>query len=282
MRIGFVGAGKVGCSLALYFYSHQCEISGFYSKTAEHAARIADMTKSQAFTDINSLALKSDLLFITVPDDEIASVYRGISSDNLKNTIVCHCSGSLTAKEVFGEDDTELNIRKISLHPLCAVDSKESHREFDKVFFFLEGNPEITELMMDYLKGLSLNVRIISSDIKVRYHLAASVVSNQVVALINEGVELLGQCGFSKEDSLDALAPLITGNIEHILKNGPVQALTGPVQRGDISTVSKHIRTLDTYSDRLLYTLLSRKLLQIAKIKNPDRDFSKLEKYLTE
>ena len=282
MRIGFVGAGKVGCSLALYFYSHQCEISGFYSKTAEHAAEIADKTESQAFTDINTLAAKSDLLFITVPDDEIASVYRGISSDNLRNTIVCHCSGSLTAKEVFGEDDTDLNIRKISLHPLCAVDSKESHRDFEKAFFFLEGNPEITQLMMEFLKGLSLNVRIISSDIKVKYHLAASVVSNQVVALINGGVELLEQCGFSKEDSLEALAPLIMGNIEHVLKNGPVQALTGPVQRGDINTVSKHIRTLDTYSDRLLYTLLARKLLQIAKIKNPDRDFSKLEKYLTE
>jgi predicted short-subunit dehydrogenase-like oxidoreductase (DUF2520 family) len=282
MRIGFVGAGKVGCSLALYFYSHQCEISGFYSKTAEHAVKIADKTKSRAFTDINRLAEKSDLLFITVPDDDIASVFREISSDNLKDTIVCHCSGSLTAKEAFGEDDNALNIRKISLHPLCAVDSKESHTEFDKVFFFLEGNPEATELMMNFLKGLPLNVRIISSDVKVKYHLAASVVSNQVVALINGGVELLEQCGFTKEDSLEALAPLIKGNIEHVLRNGPVQALTGPVQRGDINTVSRHIRSLDTYSDRLLYTLLSRKLLQIAKIKNPDRDFSKLDKYLSE
>lgn len=282
MRIGFVGAGKVGSSLALYFYSHQCEISGFYSKTEEHAVEIADKTESHAFTDINSLAERSELLFITVPDDDIASVFREISSDNLKDTIVCHCSGSLTAKEAFGEDDNALNIRKISLHPLCAVDSKESHSEFDKVFFFLEGNPEATELMMNFLKGLSLNVRIISSDVKAKYHLAASVVSNQVVALINGGVELLEQCGFTKEDSLEALAPLIKGNIEHVLKNGPVQALTGPIQRGDINTVSKHILSLDTYSDRLLYTLLSRKLLQIAKIKNPDRDFSKLDKYLSE
>lgn len=272
----------MGCSLALYFHSHQCDISGFFSKTPEHAAQIAKRLSSKAFADINELAAQSDLLFLTVPDDEIASVYKRISADALKNTVVCHCSGSLTAKDVFGEDDGTAGLYKISLHPLCAVDSVEGYRDFDKVYFFMEGNSNITENIKKFLTDLGLKVRIINSEIKVKYHLAASVVSNQVVALVNEGVEILGQCGFSREESLKALSPLILGNVEHILDKGPVQALTGPVQRGDVNTLNRHMLSLDSYSDRLLYTLLSRKLLKIAKIKNPERDFSKLEKFVNE
>lgn len=282
MRIGFVGAGKVGCSLAMYLNSQHCEFSGFYSKTEANASEIANRIHCRAYTDINELAQKSDLLFFTVPDDSIATVYQSISQENLKNTIVCHCSGSLTAKEVFGKDDVEHNIRKISLHPLCAVDSKESHKDLARVFFFMEGDSEITSLMREYLTGLKLNVRIIDSSIKTKYHLAASVVSNQVIALIAQGIELLEDCGFSEEDSLKALSPLISGNIEHILDRGPVKALTGPVQRGDISTVKKHLDVLASDEDKLLYTLLSRKLLKLAKIKNPDKDFNKLEKFLTQ
>lgn len=282
MRIGFIGAGNVGCSLALYFHSHSCNITGIYSKTKEHAAKLAEKTDSKTFTDLNELAAQSDLLFFTVPDDEIAAVYKNISTDSLRDTIVCHCSGSLTAKEVFGEDDDSICLHKISLHPLCAVDSKESYKDFKKVYFFIEGSAETTDSIKKFLSDIGLKVKLINSDIKVKYHLAASVVSNQVVALINEGVEILGQCGFTKEESLKALSPLILGNIEHILDKGPVQALTGPVQRGDVNTLNKHMHSLDTYSDRLLYTLLARKLLKIAKIKNPDRDFSKLDKFVSE
>ncbi|MDY6465936.1 MAG: DUF2520 domain-containing protein [Succinivibrio dextrinosolvens] len=282
MRIGFIGAGKVGCSLALYFHSHHCDISGFFSRTSEHAAQIAKRISSKAYADINELAAQSDLLFLTVPDDEISSVYKRISNKFLKDTTVCHCSGSLTAKEVFGEDDETNGLHKISLHPLCAVDSVDGYRDFDKVYFFMEGNLKTTENIKKFLTDIGLKVRIINSDIKVKYHLAASVVSNQVVALVNEGVEILGQCGFSREESLKALSPLILGNVEHILEKGPVQALTGPVQRGDVNTLNRHMLSLDSYSDRLLYTLLSRKLLKIAKIKNPNRDFSKLEKFVNE
>ena len=282
MRIGFIGAGKVGCALALYFHSHNSTISGFFSKTQEHAADIASRTGSKVFSNLNDLAANSDLLFFTVPDDEIASVYKSISADSLKDTIVCHCSGSLTAKEVFGEDDNSTGLYKVSIHPLCAVDSKERYKDFEKVYFFMEGRADTTEKLKKFFTDIGLKVKLINSDIKVKYHLAASVVSNQVVALVNEGVEILEQCGFTREESLKALSPLILGNVEHILDKGPVQALTGPVQRGDVNTLTKHMHSLDTYSDRLLYTLLARKLLKIAKIKNPDRDFSKLEKFVSE
>ncbi len=281
MRIGFIGAGKVGCSLAQYFYIHNCSIEGFFSNTPAHAQEIAKKTDSKVFSDINETALNSDLLFLTVPDSKLTAVFNEINKDNLKNTIVCHCSGSLTANEVFGNNGEEINLKKVSLHPLCAVDSKDSYRDFEKVFFFLEGDTAAADTLKDFLSSLGLKVKCIKPEVKTRYHLAASVVSNQVVGLINEGIKLLEQCGFNREDSLSALSPLISGNIEHIIKNGPQKALTGPVQRGDAITVEKHLGQLHNENDRILYKLISLKLLEIAKEKSPQKDFKQLENVLS-
>ena len=113
----------------------------------------------------------------------------------------------------------------------------------------------------------------------MKYHCAAAICSNQVIALIQESLDLLSECGFDEESALSALAPIITGNVAHIVKDGTAGSLTGPVERGDTDTVKKHLNCLNE-EDRLLYRLLSRKLLSVGKKKNPQRDYSRLESLL--
>jgi predicted short-subunit dehydrogenase-like oxidoreductase (DUF2520 family) len=48
----------------------------------------------------------------------------------------------------------------------------------------------------------------------------------------------------SPETALQALAPLARASLENALAMGPAQALTGPVQRGDGSTVAAHLKAL--------------------------------------
>jgi hypothetical protein len=90
------------------------------------------------------------------------------------------------------------------------------------------------------------------------------------------GIELFD----NEEDARKALTPLISGNVQHALNAGPAKALTGPVERGDITTLEKHMQVTDSEEDKELYRLLSKKLLPLAKAKNPDRDYSSLEDFL--
>ena len=91
----------------------------------------------------------------------------------------------------------------------------------------------------------------------------------------------MGDCGFDEESALAALRPLIAGNVNKVLADGCVSSLTGPVERGDVQTVRKHLNCLEE-KDRKLYALLSEKLLSVAGQKNPDRDYSALEALLQE
>ena len=68
-------------------------------------------------------------------------------------------------------------------------------------------------------------------------------------------------------------------NAQNIAKKGTMEALTGPVLRGDDNTVLKHLNVLSD-EDKLLYMLLSRKILKVAKAKNKDFDYTKIEKII--
>ena len=93
------------------------------------------------------------------------------------------------------------------------------------------------------------------------------------MALISKSVDMLTECGFTPENALSALTPLMTGNMRHIAEDGVINSLTGPVERGDAETVRKHLECLESGDDRELYTLLSRLLIPVAQARNPERSY---------
>jgi predicted short-subunit dehydrogenase-like oxidoreductase (DUF2520 family) len=79
---------------------------------------------------------------------------------------------------------------------------------------------------------------------------------------------------------MTAFEPLIMSNIKRILAVGPVEALTGPVERNDVNTVIKHIKCMDNDVDRNMYMAISRKLVDLAENKHPETDYSELKRLL--
>ena len=143
----------------------------------------------------------------------------------------------------------------------------------------------VNEKYIKYLKRLfsylGNDVAVINKENKVLYHAASVTVSNLVLGLINNGVNYLEECGFTQEMALKALYPLIENNLRNVKERGTVNSLTGPVERGDLSTVINHLNVIRE-EDKELYRLLSKNVLNIAKIKNRDRSYKNLEEYLGE
>ena len=101
------------------------------------------------------------------------------------------------------------------------------------------------------------------------------MVSNLVCALAYEGMETFKACGLDEDFAESAWRSLFLGNAENTASVGPVRALTGPVERGDAATVARHLAALSGDA-REIYLLLSRTLVETARLKNPDRDYSEL------
>jgi predicted short-subunit dehydrogenase-like oxidoreductase (DUF2520 family) len=77
---------------------------------------------------------------------------------------------------------------------------------------------------------------------KPTYHAAAVFASNYVVAVLGTAEALFARVGVP--EPLDAVAPLARASMDNALSAGPVEALTGPVARGDAETVARNLRAL--------------------------------------
>lgn len=279
-RVGFIGAGRVGTTLGKYFHDHGADVSGYYSKSHESAQASATFTDTACYNSIAELTSDCNMLFITVPDGQIGSVWNEVSKYDIKGKCICHCSGAMSSS-IFN-DITGHGAFGYSVHPLCAVSSKEnSYKNFSDVFFAVEGSDEYRDRIIEWLRAMGNPVSGIASDKKVLYHVAAVFASNLGVALYNMAAGILADCGIEADTATKALSGLYLGNCQNIVKQGAVKALTGPVDRNDITTINKHIEALD--GDALeVYKKLSMELIKVASLKNPDTNYNELMQILAE
>lgn len=278
MKVGFIGAGKVGFSLGRYFADNGIELTGYYSRTADSARKAAEFTGSEFYSQPDGLISASDAVFLTVPDGAIKETYLSLTKYKLTGKQLCHCSGAMSATEAF-PDISAYGALASSIHPLFPVSSREeSYKELGNAFFCIEG--DCADEWSGILSRMGNSVRIITSGIKSRYHAACSVASNLVCGLMEESVQMLEQCGFTADEALAALEPLAMSNIRRIFAVGPTAALTGPIERNDVSTVKKHIACIDDKTGSELYKAVSRKLADMAQERHKESDYTEMKSIL--
>ncbi|MBK5142287.1 DUF2520 domain-containing protein [Budviciaceae bacterium BWR-B9] len=275
MNIGFIGAGKVGFTLGKYFASRGINVVGYYSRNPQDARDAAKFTGSQFFSQISSLLQVCDTLFLTVPDTVITTLWQELKPYPIAGKNICHCSGALSSSVFDGIE--QYNAYGYSIHPIYAIHDKfHSVESLPEVYFTVEGSQtnliEITTL----IESLGNSVRTMSAENKALYHAASVMVSNLVIGLTKMSSDIFQQCGFDRTFSDKAWNALFLGNAENICSSGMVNALTGPLERGDVTTIRQHLKALGE-QERDIYLGLSRVLLKVAKQKNPDRDYSLIE-----
>ena len=280
MKTGFIGAGKVGCSLGKYFSLNGIGLSGFYSRSSSSSRSAAELTGALAFSSLEELVSASDTIFITVPDSAIKNVYDQLTKVGISGKTLCHCSGAMTVSEAF-PDIAEYGAEGCSVHPLFPVSSRtDSYKELHNAFFCIEGNSSAAAQWQDRLRSIGNQARMISGSCKSSYHAACAIMSNLVCGLAQTSLELMKSCGFTESESLAALRPLAENNIGNIFTAGPSAALTGPVERCDTGTVQKHLQCISDSTDRELYKSVSRKLVDMAQQRHPDTDYQQLREIL--
>lgn len=278
MKIGFVGAGKVGFTLGKYFAEHHVDVSGYYSRNALTAKQASDFTHTRYYETLEEITASSDALFLTVPDGAIEEVWNSLKRYSLTGKHICHCSGAMSSAVFSGIG--QMGAFGYSIHPLFAVSSKQnSYKEISQAYFTMEGDGEHLGFWRTFFEKLGNPVRVIRAEDKVRYHGAAVFASNLVTGLYEMGVSLLMSCGFDRESGEAALGPLFVNNAVNVAKKGTAAALTGPVERADVTTVAKHLDAL-AKEEREVYLRISAELLKIARRRNPDRDYGELSQIL--
>lgn len=101
MKIGIIGAGRVGCSIGKYLRTKDIELAGYYDVDSVAAKEAAEFTRTESFDSLKQLADQSQIIFITT---RIHLLYGlgTIKELSLRNQIICHCSGALSSDSFSG------------------------------------------------------------------------------------------------------------------------------------------------------------------------------------
>ena len=266
MKIGFIGAGKVGTAFGGYLFSKGCEISGYLGRSQQAPERACRKTNSQVFPDSASLIQSSQLIFITTQDDQIETVAKQITDNHqdLSHKYFAHMSGALSSAVLSGLAQSGAHI--YSLHPMQSfADIDKAVADLSHTYFGLEGQEKM-EIITQLLEKTGNPFILLQSNQKTRYHIAACTVSNYLTAVLDFGLEMMLSIGIEKPEAYNALLPMINGTIGNIKNLGPEQALTGPIVRGDINTIKNHLPALSDPDSKEMetYRQLGRLTLKLA------------------
>lgn len=270
-KIGIIGCGRVGITLATHLKAAGCTLCGMADTVPKAQDTARNITKIPSM-DALPLSLAADILFITTPDDGIAPVAEAtaLSGGFFPKQTVFHMSGSLPSTCLAPA--AEKGAFTGSLHPLQSFAGPTTETNpFTGIIMAVEGMPEAVETGLFIAKTLGARGLPIRTDAKVLYHAAAVVASNYLVTLMDFAFDLLDASGIEAKDAMDVLGPLVEGTLSNLRQSPPEKALTGPVIRGDVATVSRHLSALHEKCPQrvALYQELGRFTLAMAE-KQPD------------
>jgi len=132
-----------------------------------------------------------------------------------------------------------------SIHPLQSfADVEGAIRNIPGSTFGITADDEIKEWAAQLVRNIGGIPFFISEIDKPLYHAAACMASNYLTTLIHTVEEIYRSLGLSRDEAIRAFWPLVKGTLNNIENKGTVSALTGPVSRGDVGTISKHLQAL--------------------------------------
>jgi predicted short-subunit dehydrogenase-like oxidoreductase (DUF2520 family) len=252
LKTGFIGAGTTGTALAVRLSQNGCPVVAVTSRTLSSAQKLAKRVPNcQVCHTAQEVAEAAELVFITTPDDVIAQVC-GEARWHEGQSVV-HCSGAHSVDIL--EQAINLGAAVGSFHPLQTfADVNQAMDNLPGSTFALEAKEPLLSILKELAALLKGDWVELKPGDKVLYHTAAVFACNYLVTLVKMALDLWLNFGVSSKEATQALLPLLKGTINNIDNVGLPNCLTGPIARGDLGTVERHLNALEAKNPSLLTT----------------------------
>ncbi len=209
----------------------------------------ASYTNVDRYSKGKKIKQLNDWVFITTPDSEIVKVVSELALNfkDLTGKQVFHSSGTISSS-VLSELE-KLGAKTACFHPLASITSKTA--SFEGIYFDVEGEEEAVsklELLAEDLGAKSIRV---SPKEKELLHVSAVIASNYLVSLADIAIQVSGSSNIPQKTLMDALLPLMKSSLDNLKELSPSEALTGPISRGDVQTVQRHVKLLENEEELL-------------------------------
>ena len=262
-----VGAGRLGTVLGAALVRRGWTAAVIVDKDAQAARESRRIIgRGKAALRLGGTSRPGDVVIIAVPDDAVGRVAAGLARCGVTwaGRIVFHTSGLLAARVL--EPLRKRGARTASVHPIQSFPRKDAPPSiFRGITWGVEGDPAAVAAAEEMVRDLLGNVLLLSEKDKPLYHAACSLASSAMVALGWTASGLLGAAGIEEQAAAGMFFPLVQGTLQNVKNLGPEKALTGPILRGDVATVRKHLEALrDDPPARGVYLDMGKQILRLA------------------
>ena len=255
MKIGVIGGGKVGRCLASYLKER---LVGITANSPEHSRQLAENFATEPCTN-EELVERAEVLLLTVPDRLIGTVAASLASASvsehatgsapaaqvpqlpLAGKVFLHCSGSIGLEELAPLAAAGVHVG--SLHPLQSFAGGAT--QLAGVYMAVDGDEAACAAAQQIATTVGGHPFQVPAAERAAYHAAACICSNYAVTVEALAQGLMSRWLGNEEAAWQALLPLFKGTAANLHSTtSPRTVLTGPIARGDVNTVEKHLTVL--------------------------------------
>ncbi|MCP4599517.1 MAG: DUF2520 domain-containing protein [Proteobacteria bacterium] len=261
-----IGAGAAGGSLAVALARSRYSLIGVFDPVHERAQMIAEAANTIShWEELPDSLKRTDIVLVAVPDplvNEVAKNACNLGMYDASQTWL-HVSGALPAAEL---SPLSGRVRGLgAFHPALVFAPGQITEIPPKICFAVDGDSETLAIARELaveLKGIAVNV---PASVRPQYHAATVMASNYVMALLSEAQTVLFEAGLQADEIERLLTSLAVSAVGRAQKKGINASLSGPIRRGDLQTVERHLNALeDTPDVQEIYRLLGRATVRLA------------------
>lgn len=267
--IAIVGAGNLGMALALSFreagYKVEAIVARREGKSLARARRLARTLGARMVT--SAQGLRADVVWLCVPDGEIAEGAASLVA-TFHGTVALHSSGALTSDEL--DPLRRKGASVASVHPLMTF-VKGSRPSLAGVSFAIEGDKAAVRFARRIVRDLGGESYLIGKNEKRAYHAWGTFASPLLTALLAATEQVAGLAGVGAAAARRRMLPILRQTVENYGLLGGPAGFSGPIIRGDVDTVRKHLTVLQHASvPRRVYLALAEAALAYLPARNKE------------
>jgi predicted short-subunit dehydrogenase-like oxidoreductase (DUF2520 family) len=269
-QVAIVGAGNLGSVLARALHAAGYRIAEIICRegsSQQRERRLAAQVRSRAVV-LPQARFAADVVWICVSDSNIAECSRELARlTDWRGKVALHSSGALAS------DELQLLRRRgaavAAAHPMMTF-VRRSSPSFAGAPFAVEGDPAAVRVARRMVRDLGAVAFGVRPRDKVLYHLWGTFASPLLIALLASAEQVALAAGVrSRAAARNRMSPILQQTLRNYGRLGPADAFSGPLVRGDVATVRRHLQALGNLSDaKQVYVALARASLVTLPVRN--------------
>jgi predicted short-subunit dehydrogenase-like oxidoreductase (DUF2520 family) len=191
---------------------------------------------------LNDAGAISDIVWICHTDDALAETAKLLAhKPGWAGKIVLHSSGALTS-DVLSPLKRK-GASTASLHPMMTFVPGATPR-MDEVPFAVEGDSRAVAVARRIVRDLGAESFAVKKTAKPLYHALGSFSSPLIVAALVTAERVGRGAGLSASQTRRIMGPILRQTMKNYAERGAAAAFSGPIKRGDVNTVLRHLKEL--------------------------------------